>query len=437
MAASIRRAYVAAALACAMGACIAPIGSLPVRSRSISGSDARPAAPAPTRPAPLALPKTVDVVLSTVDAKSSVTLVGRDQREITVSRAQGGVVLAGSHQAPASHVWIEGPVRISGVQHGGDLRFMAGPKGGLRAVARLPLETYVAAVVSAEIPLWSAEPAELESQAIAARTFAIQTLRTRAEAGENPELLDGVLDQAYRGSYVPAKAEGSKRAAARLAEAVTATAGQCLMRGDSLEEARYHASCGGHTASFDDIFTNEVVSRGAAGPIGVRCASCERRARKESAQRAPDPARPLGWITDLDPNDLAVLGKALGLSGRVAKLFPVKRDRGGRWLEVQVQGPSPNDSRRVTFEALRKAAGYSSLKSANIATTLPRPGDAIPLGASLRLQGRGRGHGVGLCQESMRELAQSGWTSQQILRHYYPGTRIVRLPEAPLRAPQP
>lgn len=430
-------ANAAIVLACALSACIAPSGSQPIRSGMRASGDAAPTTRTTARPAQASLPETVDVVLSTVNSKSTFTVKGRGQREVTVSRLPSGVVLLGSTEAPARRVWIEGPVRIGDAVHGGDLSFMAGPNGGLRAVARLPLETYVAAVVSAEIPLWSAEPAELESQAIAARTFAIQTLRTRTEAGAAAELLDGVLDQAYRGSYQPGQAVGAKRAAARLADAVSKTAGQCLMRGDSLEEARYHASCGGHTASFEDVFTSEVTSRGATGSIGVRCASCERRARAESAQRAPDPNRPLGWMTDLDPSALAVLGKALGLSGRLAKLFPVKRDRGGRWLEVEVQGPSPNDSRRVTFEALRKAAGYSSLKSANIATTLPRPGESIPQGTTLRLQGRGRGHGVGLCQESLRELSKSGWTSQQILRHYYPGARIVRLPQASLASPQP
>ena len=423
-----------------LNACVAPTRSLPMRGGSGVGSGRDPIVQPiarPNRPAPLELRRTVDVILSTVESEPKVTVVSQPNGQVTVARTPNGIIAEGSGRPPVQGLLVPGPVRIGEVLHGGDVRFVPGPSGGLRAIARLPLDTYIAAVVAAEIPLWSAEPAELEAQAIAARTFALHTLRTRAAAGEPAELLDGVLDQAYHGSYEPGTAAGAQRAAARLADAVRATAGLCLMRGDSLEEARYHASCGGHTATFEDIFASEVASRGAKGPIGVRCPSCERRAKEESVRRAPDPERPLGWVTELDPHALAVLGKALGLSGRVSRLFPVKRDRGGRWLEVQVEGPNPADSRRVTFEALRNAAGYSVLKGATIGTTLPRPGDPIPQGTTLRLQGRGRGHGVGLCQESLRELARTGWTSNQILRHYYPGARTVRLPDASGTAPQP
>ena len=62
-------------------------------------------------------------------------------------------------------------------------------------------------------------------------------------------------------------------------------------------------------------------------------------------------------------------------------------------------------------------------------TTLPRPGR--PIGAEgLTVQGRGRGHGVGLCQEALRDLAREGWSAARILRHYYPGARLERLPAA-------
>ena len=420
-------------MAC-LTACVAPYDSKPVRSAAPAVGPSAGLAPpvaGPARPGALVLPREVDVILSSVESRPQIAVEGRKRGELTIARTPQGVQVLGSETPPAPIIVVRGPVRIGDATHRGDVLFTPRAKGGLRATARLPLETYVAAVVAAEIPLWSAAPAELEAQAIAARTFAIQTLRTRIAAGVAPELMDGVLDQAYDGSFVAGGSPGAQRAEARLDAAVRATAGLCLMRGDSLEEARYHASCGGQTASFEDVFASEVASRGARGPLGVRCPPCRRRAEWESAQRAPDAKRPLGWMVDLDPTALAVLGKALGLSGRVSRLFPIRRDRGGRWLEVHVEGPTRSDSRRVTFEALRKVVGYKTLKSANLATTLPRPGESIPQGASLRIQGRGRGHGVGLCQESLRELAQGGWSSDQILRHYYAGARVARLPMAP------
>ena len=40
--------------------------------------------------------------------------------------------------------------------------------------------------------------------------------------------------------------------------------------------------------------------------------------------------------------------------------------------------------------------------------------------------GRGWGHGVGMCQWGAMAMADNGYTAEQILTHYYPGTVIKR-----------
>ena len=42
--------------------------------------------------------------------------------------------------------------------------------------------------------------------------------------------------------------------------------------------------------------------------------------------------------------------------------------------------------------------------------------------------GGGFGHGVGMSQSGAIELAKNGWTSKQILSHYYPKTKYGFLP---------
>jgi stage II sporulation protein D len=41
------------------------------------------------------------------------------------------------------------------------------------------------------------------------------------------------------------------------------------------------------------------------------------------------------------------------------------------------------------------------------------------------LSGRGWGHGVGMCQHGAEGMARQGSTAEQILKHYYPGAKIV------------
>jgi stage II sporulation protein D len=44
--------------------------------------------------------------------------------------------------------------------------------------------------------------------------------------------------------------------------------------------------------------------------------------------------------------------------------------------------------------------------------------------------GRGFGHGVGMCQTGAEYLAREGRTYREILSWYYPGSEIVRLAES-------
>ena len=50
--------------------------------------------------------------------------------------------------------------------------------------------------------------------------------------------------------------------------------------------------------------------------------------------------------------------------------------------------------------------------------------DASSQWTRLRLEGRGWGHGVGLCQIGAAVMSTHGYTYRQILQHYYPGTTL-------------
>ncbi|MCW2920215.1 MAG: putative sporulation protein SpoIID, partial [Thermoleophilia bacterium] len=49
-------------------------------------------------------------------------------------------------------------------------------------------------------------------------------------------------------------------------------------------------------------------------------------------------------------------------------------------------------------------------------------------GAQYRIEGRGWGHGIGMSQYGAAGYAAQGWTSDQIIRHYFTGTVVAPRP---------
>ena len=67
---------------------------------------------------------------------------------------------------------------------------------------------------------------------------------------------------------------------------------------------------------------------------------------------------------------------------------------------------------------LRDVRSYFKLKSTFF--------DCYDDGDHVLLKGRGFGHGVGLCQEGAMEMARNNFTYDEIIRYYFPFTRIVK-----------
>jgi stage II sporulation protein D len=272
-----------------------------------------------------------------------------------------------------------------------------GPEG-LDVRVELALDDYLCGVLAAELPVWSAPDAQLEAQAIAARSYALAELEHRGKTSRTPFLLDDTRDMAYRGEApLPAKTR------ARVRAAVERTRGRVLRVGAQVLGARFHAVCGGHTVDGSRIF-----KECAAGSLpGVECEPC-----------GTAPLEP--WSTTLTRGELDALARAAGLRGALTRMRPVERDAAGRWIEIELE--STSGRARMPFEALRKSFGPERVRSAFVISAWPAPGNAISGGLSLR--GRGSGHGVGLCQRGARGYAERGWSAEQILAHYYPAARV-------------
>jgi stage II sporulation protein D len=112
----------------------------------------------------------------------------------------------------------------------------------------------------------------------------------------------------------------------------------------------------------------------------------------------------------------ALAGRGL-FSGAVTNVRVTRRGVGGFATEVEVTGPGKRA--RLGAYAFRLAVGAYRLQSTNFEVT--------PTATGFLFQGCGFGHGVGLCQWGAQGMAQAGWNYREILLHYYPGSRLVRV----------
>lgn len=314
-----------------------------------------------------------------------------------------------------------GGLELGGRSYPGTLVIEPHAAGGLSVTNVVELEPYIAGVVPAELILWSAEPAEIEAQAIAARTYALRSYAERRATTRDAYLWDDTRDQVYVGRFDAGSSVGARRVQARLERALAATRGAVLVD-DAGEpyDVRFHASCGGHTTTPARAFPRESE----VGTGAVACPPCARLGAAERGWPERDErTRQVHWRWTASRADLDAAARDLDVGRHVEALRVVARDDFGRWLEVEVRGD--RRSRRVSATRLRAALDPARLKSGVVLSTWPPLGDPITSGQAF--EGLGRGHGAGLCQVGSHELAQRGWSARRILSHYISGAHLERL----------
>ncbi len=315
-----------------------------------------------------------------------------------------------------------GALTLDGRSYYGALWIRLHENQGLRVENQVGLEHYIAGVVPSELVLWSAEEPEIEAQAIAARTYALQSLMHRQKTGSAAFLWDDTRDQVYLGNYRGESSPAAQRVEARYRRALASSRGRVVLNSaGQLYDVRFHASCGGNTCSPAEAFPSESGLHHAA----VACEPCRMIGAKERALPATDSTRRrVHWNWTADGPALSQLAHAIGVGQHVLALRDVKVDRHARWQSVVVEGDQGH--LRISVERLRRELGPARLKGSAILRTWPALGD--PIESGLFFEGVGRGHGAGLCQVGSHEYARQGWSARQILQHYLPGARIAAVP---------
>jgi stage II sporulation protein D len=194
--------------------------------------------------------------------------------------------------------------------------------------------------------------------------------------------------------------------------ALERTRGRVLFEGERVVDARFCAACGGRTANARDLAPEADF----ACLRAVDCETCSREwTRTQDA--GPDD---VGWRASIDAAELA---KAFGFDGPCTELTPIRDDGAGRWITVRARAArsgTGDATRELSFAELRAKLGPRLASPWIVACELAPDGRAT-------FVGRGRGHGVGLCQRGARGLALEGFDAERILAHYFPGALVGAL----------
>lgn len=272
----------------------------------------------------------------------------------------------------------------------GMLELRAGARG-LTAINHVDVEAYLYGVVPAEMSAkWPAEA--LGAQAIAARSYAMANLGKHGKAGYD---LCGTDEcQVYRGAGIEALGSNA---------AVDATRGTLLMQNGRVLSAFFHASSGGYTENSEDVWFQKLDHI---------------RAVPDYDQNSPH----YEWYKNVPAADLSSRLANRGIRvGGVRDIQTVSRSYSGRVRSVRVIGTQ--GTKEISGETLRMAAGLRS----TLFNLAPR-GGAAGAPTEFAFAGRGWGHGLGMSQWGARRLAEAGYSTAQILTHYYPGAVLSQLP---------
>ena len=105
---------------------------------------------------------------------------------------------------------------------------------------------------------------------------------------------------------------------------------------------------------------------------------------------------------------------------KIKNLKTGKKDSSGRYSVLIAQTDIGNVE--ISANQLRMEAGPSIVKSTMFSSVKKTKNGWI-------ISGKGNGHGIGMCQWGAKAMAEKGKNYKQILKHYYPGTRLEKADE--------
>jgi stage II sporulation protein D len=281
----------------------------------------------------------------------------------------------------------DSPIEVNGNAYRGVIQ-LHNVSGKIYVVNVLSLEKYLYSVVASEMsPSWPYEA--IKSQAVAARTYAYYNLQNK-KANSIYDLDSTTKFQVYKGMTVEGEMSN---------KAVDETTGVIMSYNNKPILALFHSTCGG------SIIDNKYVWKG------------------EDLPYLEDKKVPYGkssphynWQVQITLLEIQKL-----LDKRYSNIGPVSgikfKKHEDRVVEVLIT--HRNGRVKLTGNEFRMMFPNGKIKSQLF--------NAQQDGKGIVLNGRGWGHGVGMCQYSAKEMAERGAKYSDILNFFYKDVSINKL----------
>jgi SpoIID/LytB domain protein len=361
-----------------------------------------------------------------------------NNRFLIVSDSQGNEILKSTasilvHQAaPRSSTILNALTYAPGTTWGGmadkELRgdievILDRKKKRIVLVNRVNIEEYVYGVLAAEMPVhWPMEA--LKSQAVIVRTLALYRKRNlRLHRKDGYDLCDEQHCQVYTGVGVESD---------KVKTAVDQTRGLALTyQGDPIH-AVFSSNCGGISQSGSQAGWGDVAYWKSVDDTREGLRPVSPWALSEWLRNYPDlycQASSCVWMPEyrwwrVVPAE--EMGRRVARKrhiGRIRQIRILKRNATGRVRKVQIVGT--NGVLVLTKEhEIRRYLGMGLLRSDMF--TIHR---LVENGKTKTfiIAGGGWGHGVGFCQSGAAGRAEDGKPFEEILGHYFPGTKVKKV----------
>ena len=296
---------------------------------------------------------------------------------------------------------IAGPNGPQSRRYRGELRCHLLGDGTMDVVNALDIEAYLTGVLPGEL-YGKFHLETFRAQAIASRTYALYQ-KVTGPADRYWDVLSTPDSQVY---------VGMSSETSRAIEAVESTRGiVCTWHsraGEKIFCTYFSSTCGGVTQDAANVKSYRSFPRPDPLAGGVRCSYC---------RQAPHYTWPAVRMSKQEITErLVARYPTLAGLGTVERLEVIERTRHGRPRRIAVVGTTGRRE-ELRSEDVRLCLGPMTVKSTNCRITTE--GTDVVFS-----DGRGWGHGMGMCQWGAEGLARLGGTADDIIKFYYPNSRF-------------